>query len=126
MTEETQKQEEAATMVDAPTLPDGVYAIVELLGHQTIIGRVEEVTRFGAAMMQIEPIYAGKLLAPILQGGGSLYRFTQCSREVAARRAGVGGYLPSGILEANGIGRVALPPPSQYDDFDDVDGKGGF
>jgi hypothetical protein len=121
MTDGTQKQEEAAIAVTAPELPDGVYAIVELLGHQTIIGRVEEVTRFGAAMMQIEPIYAGKLLAPILQGGGSLYRFTQCSREVAARRAGVGGYLPSGILEANGIGRTALPPPPQSADDADFD-----
>jgi hypothetical protein len=124
--DEVPKETQAPIAVETPELPDGVYAIVELLGHQTIIGRVEEVTRFGAAMMQIEPIYAGKLLAPILQGGGSLYRFTQCSREVAARRAGVGGYLPSGILEANGIGRTALPPPTQYDDFDDVDGKGGF
>jgi hypothetical protein len=120
---EDQQGNAVAVAVDAPALPDGTYAIVELLGHQTIIGRVEEVTRFGAAMMQIEPIYAGKLLAPILQGGSSLYRFTQCSREVAVRRAGVGGYLPSGILEANGIGRPALPSPAEYDDFDDDNGQ---
>jgi hypothetical protein len=126
MTDETQKHTDTAVAVVAPELPDGTYAIVELLGHQTIIGRVEEVTRFGAAMMQIEPIWKGKLLAPILQGGGSLYRFTQCSREVAARRAAIIGNLPSTVLDAAGVRPAALPLPTFDDDDEDGDNERPF
>ena len=68
-------------------LPEGEYAIVELLGHRTLIGRVAEVERFGTKMLQIEPILAGRLLDPVLHGGGSIYAFTPCSRDVAAERA---------------------------------------
>ena len=72
---------------DAPPHPPGDYAIVEIMGHQTLVGRIAEVTRFGAAMLQIEPIFAGKLLQPVLQGGPSIYRLTPCSVETAFARA---------------------------------------
>ncbi|WP_230770629.1 hypothetical protein [Sphingomonas sp. Leaf4] len=85
-------------------LPDGDYAIVEVLGHRTIIGRVTEVERFGTKLMAIEPIFAGALLAPVLVGGGSLYQYTPCSREVATARAPSRRYgLPSSIA-------AMLPP----------------
>ena len=38
---------------------DGEYAIVELFGHTTLVGRVAEVERFGAKMLALEPIFAG-------------------------------------------------------------------
>lgn len=72
---------------DAPPHPPGDYAIVEIMGHQTLVGRIAEVTRFGAAMLQIEPIFAGELLQPVLQGGPSIYRLTPCSAETAFARA---------------------------------------
>lgn len=78
-----------ATITAEPStdFPPGDYAIVEFMGHQTLIGRVAEVTRFGAAMLQIEPIFAGALLPPVLQGGSAIYRFTSCTAAIAFARA---------------------------------------
>ena len=73
-------------MTDVPTLPAGDYAIVECLGHRTLVGRCEEVERFGTKMLSIEPIYSGALLPAVLIGGGSLYAFTPCSAAVALER----------------------------------------
>lgn len=67
-------------------LPDGSYAIVELMGHTTLVGRVTEIERFGTKMMGIECLFAGQLLPVILQGGASVYRFTQCTPETAWKR----------------------------------------
>ena len=80
-------------------LPDGEYAIAEILGHRTLIGRVTEVERFGSKLMAIEPILAGKLLPAVLIGGGSIYQYTPCSKERAAERAPTEEYyLPASIL----------------------------
>ncbi len=98
-------------------LPDGDYAIVEFLGHRTLIGRVSEVERFGTKMLQIEPIFQGRLLAPVLHGGGSIYAMTECSREIAAARAPMHSWqipdslrstLPPAELEA-------IEPPPEFD-----------
>lgn len=81
-------QDPASPVSAAPTAhPPGDYAIVEILGHQTLIGRVEEVERFGSRMLRIEPIFCGVLLGPIYQSGGSLYRFSSCAADVAFARA---------------------------------------
>ena len=69
------------------TLPAGEYAIVEIMGHRTMIGRVEEVERFGAKLLQIEPLLAGNLLTPVMIGGASIYQFTPCSAAIAAEQA---------------------------------------
>jgi hypothetical protein len=68
-------------------LPAGNYAIVEILGHRTMIGRFCEVEQFGTKMLQIEPLFGGNLLEPVMVGGASIYQFTPCSAEVAAARA---------------------------------------
>lgn len=85
-------------------LPEGEYAIVEVMGHRTIVGRIEEVERFGSKLMSIEPLFNGHLLEAVLIGGGSIYQFTPCSREIAAQRSPkVGWQLPTSI-------RAAMPP----------------
>lgn len=66
---------------------DGEYAIVEVLGHRTLIGRIAEVERFGSKLMSIEPVFDGRFLPPVLIGGGSIYQFTSCTRETAFARA---------------------------------------
>lgn len=90
-TEAAPAQPAAETVTDGadmpPSHPPGDYAIVELMGHQTLVGRIAEVTRFGAAMLQIEPIFAGDLLPPVLQGGAAIYRLTPCPAAVAFQRA---------------------------------------
>ena len=52
-----------------PSLPPGDYAIVEIMGHRTIVGRVEEVERFGTKLIAIEPLLAGQLLPAVLKIG---------------------------------------------------------
>jgi hypothetical protein len=91
-------------MSEAIEFPEGEYAIVEVLGHRTIVGLIEEVERFGAKLMSIRPIYAGNLLAPVLIGGGSIYQFTPCRRETAIARA------PKDIFSLPTSIRAALPP----------------
>ena len=44
--------------VAAGAMPEGEYAIVEILGHRTLVGRVTEVDRFSCKMLQIEPLFA--------------------------------------------------------------------
>jgi hypothetical protein len=88
----------------AADLPDGDYAIAEIMGHSTMIGRFAEVERFGTKMLQLEPIWENKLLPAVFVGGSSLYRFTPCTREVAFARQPTGRYqLPDAV-------RATLPP----------------
>lgn len=90
--------EEQPDLYKSAALPDGEYAIVELMGHRTLIGRYEEVERFGTKMIQIEPIFQSRLLPPVLHGGASIYGLTPCSKEVAADRAPKHSYsLPANI-----------------------------
>lgn len=90
-------------------MPDGEYAIIELLGHRTLVGRITEVERFGTKMMQVEPIFQGRLLDPVFHHGSAIYALTPCSNSVAVKRGPVHDFnLPVSIrcrLEP------ALPPP---------------
>lgn len=95
-------------------LPEGDYAIVELMGHRTLVGRISEVSRYGAALLQIEPIFQGRLLGPILHGGTGIYALTLCSAEVAAQRAPTdAAYLPRTVQ--------AIVPPVAIAASDDDD-----
>jgi hypothetical protein len=91
------------------TLPVGDYAIVEVLGHRTIVGRVEEVERFGTKLLSIQPLFQDQLLEAVLIGGSSIYQFTPCTAETAAKRqpkhhwqlpASVAAVLPEALLPA--------------------------
>lgn len=90
--------------VTAAELPDGEYAIVECLGHQTLVGRVTEIERFGTKLLAIEPIWNDALLPVTYRGGASIYAFTPCTKEVAIeRRAKQDWDLPVAV-------RAAMPP----------------
>lgn len=85
-------------------LPDGEYAIVEVLGHRTMVGRISEVERFGTKLLGIEPIFDGALLPIVLVGGSSIYQMTSVPRATAARRA------PSKRYQLNSSVAAMLPP----------------
>lgn len=72
-----------AEAVPWAALPAGDYAIVELFGHTTLVGRIAEVERFGAKMLALEPLYSGQLLGAVFHGGAAIYRLTPCSIEAA-------------------------------------------
>ncbi|MBX3490857.1 hypothetical protein [Parvibaculum sp.] len=78
---------EARAEPTAEDLPEGQYAIVEILGHRTLIGRIDEIERFGTKLLQIEPIFRGRLLEPVLHHGTAIYGLAPCSREVAFEKA---------------------------------------
>lgn len=63
--------------------PPGDYAIVELFGHTTLVGRIAEVERFGTKMLAIEPLFRDTLLSAVFHGGAAIYRLTPCSAETA-------------------------------------------
>lgn len=126
-----QHQAVAAAYTAAADLPEGDYATVEVLGHRTLIGRVTEVDRFGAKMLQVEPLFGGLMLGPVLLGGASIYQFTPCTREAAfARRATDTYQLPASVVAT--IPPALLPSPARSlidavdAEFDDIDEGEGW
>lgn len=90
-------------------LPAGDYAIVELFGHTTLIGRYTEVERFGTKMLALEPLFNGAMLPAVFHGGAAIYRLTPCSPEVAWRRQPKRNFeLPPAILAT--VPLAMLPP----------------
>jgi hypothetical protein len=117
------------TAISAIEMPEGEYAIVEALGHRTLVGRVSEIERFGTKMLQVEPLFGEVMLGPILLGGGSIYQFTPCTPATAfARRPKYNHQLPASVLAT--VPPLALPSndelPSFLDNEDDADGEGPF
>lgn len=92
--------------ISATDLPDGEYAIVEVLGHRTFVGRTSEVEQFGTKMLQVEPLFGDVMLPPVLLGGGSIYQFTRCTAATAfARRPTKTYQLPPSVA-------AVIPPPA--------------
>ena len=115
MTDQTDDQTDERAIEAPGELPDGEYAIVEVLGHRTYVGRVDEVERFGSKLMSIEPIFQGRLLPAVLVGGGSLYQFTPCTKETAAKRGAKQDWeLPQSLRAA--LSPTALPAPDDEGD----------
>lgn len=122
-------------MTGPEDLPDGDYAVVELMGHNVLIGRIAEVERFGAKMIQVEPLYAGEMLGPVLHGGASIYGVAPCTKAAAWRRMPTETYqLPAAIratiapaaltVDAESIKEYIAPaspewPRKAYQDPDD-------
>lgn len=97
-------------MNDASELPLGQYAIIELFGHQTLVGRIEEVERFGTKMLSVEILFRNELLPAALHGGAAIYRLTPCSADIArSKQHTEEWHLPTAIRST--LPPTALPPP---------------
>lgn len=96
---------------NACPLPDGEYAIIEMMGHRTLVGRVCEVERFGTKLCAIEPVFGTGLLGITLIGGGSFYQFTPCSKEVAWDRRPRSQFSLPPVIAAT-LDPAMLPAPS--------------
>lgn len=83
------------------------WAIAELMGHVRLAGRVSEEPMFGTALMRID-IPDGDGYTAQYASGGSIYRLTPCSEEVA--RAVVGSDRPMPI-EPWELRRLEAPKP---------------
>jgi len=102
--------------ITAMSMPEGEYAIVEALGHRTLIGRVAEVERFGTKMLQVEPLFGSVMLDPVLLGGSSIYQFTPCSAETAYARRPQNLYQLPGSIAAT-VPPIALPSNDELPSF---------
>lgn len=110
------------TPLNAMELPEGEFAIVEALGHRTIVGRIAEIERFGTKMLQIEPFFCDVMLPPILLGGGSIYQLTPCTAQVAyARRPTDKWQIPASVLAT--VPAIALPSNEELPSFLDESGS---
>lgn len=108
------------TPITATEMPDGEYAIVEALGHRTLVGRVLEIERFGTKMLQVEPLFGDVMLGPVLLGGGSIYQFTPCSSATAFTRRPRETYqLPPSVAAV--VPPLALPSNDELPSFLDDD-----
>lgn len=58
------------------------FAIVELMGHVRLAGRLTEEERFGCKMGRIDIPTKNGLVTQFF-GGSSVYRITPCSEEIA-------------------------------------------
>ena len=113
---------EPGAAAEPVSYPPGEYAIVELFGHTTLVGRIEEVERFGSKMLVIEPLFNSDFLPCIFHGGAAIYRITPCSATVAFARQprtdyqlppAIRAIVPDRLLPAP---NTAISPGSGYDD----------
>jgi hypothetical protein len=63
--------------------PFDQWAILELMGHVRLAGRVSEVELFGTKMGRIDVPNASGGFTTQLFGGASVYRLTPCAEDVA-------------------------------------------
>lgn len=110
------------TPIAAGQMPEGEYAIVEALGHRTLVGRVIEIERFGTKMLQVEALFADVMLGPVLLGGGLIYQFTPCSADTAFARRPKNAYQLPGSLAAT-VPPIALPSNEELPSFLAEDGQ---
>lgn len=72
--------------MDQQAAPSETYAVVELMGHRVIAGRVQECKRFGAEGVLIDvPQVDGNRPWQTFVAGTSLYALTPCSAAEAER-----------------------------------------
>jgi hypothetical protein len=101
---------------ESQAIPDGEYAIVEMMGHRTMVGRITEIERFGTNMLSIEPLLRDTLLPAVLTTGASIYQLTPCSKEVAQARQPKNEYsLPTSVAAA--LPPAMLPSPDERPAF---------
>jgi hypothetical protein len=102
---------------DLCPLPDGQYAIVECFGHTTLVGRVEEIERYGGKFLQMETLFNSQFLPPRLIGSGAIYAFTPVEREVAWKnQAREEWNLPASLRSAIPPIMLSAPEADPYDD----------
>lgn len=90
------------------------WAIVELLGHVRIAGRVSQVERYGAKMGRIDIPQADGSFVTQFFGGGSIYRETPTTEDIARRAAMMSSHSPVHLWQL--AERPALPAAQEPDD----------
>lgn len=108
------------------------WALVELMGHRSRVGKVSEVTMYGATLPQIEiPVFDGADksadFVTELYGGASLYGVTPVAEDVGiemAKRRGDPRPVRPTTFQLNGPpsiaeGQIVVPPEDGPEDDDE-------
>lgn len=104
------------------------WALLELMGHRKLAGKVSEQVIAGAALLRIDVPTGPETSVTQFYGGSAIYCITPTTEEIA-RKVAVH-YQPQPVtpweLRAPDVGRI-LPEPVDYaDDPDDDDEDGPF
>lgn len=117
----------AVSFGQLPKEPE-TWAIVELMGHVRLAGRLSEEEKFGAKMGRLD-IPQGDSFVSQFFGGGSVYRITIVTEEVARHAskstspAPIHPWdFPKPQLEAKPVTSVPVAPYEELE-FPDVDDK---
>lgn len=90
------------------------WAIVELMGHRVIAGKVSEASQYGAAMLRVDvPGRDGGLAITQFYGGNAIYALTPCDEDMAQQTLRRRYDLPEPV-------RLALPEPTSAPDMPGV------
>lgn len=73
------------------------WAIVELMGHRTRPGKVQEVEMFGTKMLQVDIPISDSDFVTELYGAPALYSVRPCTEEIARTKAGYSYHDPRPI-----------------------------
>lgn len=83
------------------------WAIVELMGHRVIAGKVSEASQYGAAMLRVDvPNGDGETAITQFYGGSAIYALTPCDEAAARKVLNRRWDLPEPV-------RLALPEPAR-------------
>ena len=76
------------------------WAIVEIMGHRQVAGRISEVTRFGAVFCRVEIDQPDGSVAVQDYGGSSIFCVTQTDEATVRKHQGRGTYAGPLVIEA--------------------------
>lgn len=94
------------------------WAVVEIMGHQSVVGRCTEEQVAGATLLRVD-VPDGESFTTQYVGGSSIYRLRVVSEEVARKlSASRRDNVPPFAWQLQHVAPSALPS-SPYDDMDD-------
>lgn len=96
------------------------WAIVELMGHRTRPGRVQEVELAGSKMLQVDIPVSEEEFVTEFYGAPALYSIRPCTEEIARDKAGYSHVDPRPIRPVDYRPQAALAHrEADHDDGDD-------
>lgn len=102
---------------------EAVWAIVELMGHVKLAGRISEEEKFGSKIGRIDiPQEDGAFVTQFF-GGGSIYRVTLVTEEVARHVAKKSAVAPVHSWDFPKQLAPAATGDDHHDDHDEIDIK---
>lgn len=94
------------------------WAIVDLMGHLRLAGKLTEEERFGAKMGRLEIPQADGSFRTEWFGGASVYKISAVTEEVARGYAQQNPSPPVSPWDVRAMMTPKLPPPDRDGDFD--------